>query len=102
MRYVSLFVSNWIWIAVAMFIALSLAYTFNRYSTRIYNVKGALLIEEEKSSGGYSGLDQALTGGSFLGSWRNLENEIAILQSYSLNYRVMDTMPELHVSLYTG
>ncbi|MCU0378915.1 MAG: polysaccharide biosynthesis tyrosine autokinase [Bacteroidales bacterium] len=98
MRYVSLFISNWIWIAVAMFIALSLAYTFNRYSTRIYNVKGALLIEEEKSSGGYSGLDQALTGGSFWGSWRNLENEIAILQSYSLNCRVMDSIPELHVS----
>ena len=43
-----------------------------------------------EDAGGYSGLDQALTGGSFFGSWRNLENEIAILQSYTLNYRVID------------
>jgi capsular exopolysaccharide synthesis family protein len=98
MRYVSLFISNWIWVAAAMFIALSLAYTFNRYSTRVYNVKAALLIEEEKTAGGYAGLDQALTGGGWFGSWRNLENEIAILQSYTLNHRVMDSMPDLHVA----
>ena len=32
MRYVSLFLSNWLWIAAALFIALGVAYVFNRYS----------------------------------------------------------------------
>ena len=34
MRYVSLFLSNWLWIAAALFIALGVAYIYNRYSQR--------------------------------------------------------------------
>jgi tyrosine-protein kinase Etk/Wzc len=97
MRYVSLFISNWIWIAAALFLALSLTYVINRFSQRVYNVKSTLLIEEEQNNS-YSNLDQALTGAVFFGNWRNLENEIAILQSYTLNYRVIEEMPELHVA----
>jgi len=97
LRYVSLFASNWIWIAAGLFIAISLAYTINRYSQRVYNVKSTILIEQEQDVA-YSGLDQALTGGGFFGSWRNLENEIAILQSYTLNYQVIQELPELHVA----
>jgi tyrosine-protein kinase Etk/Wzc len=97
MRYVSLFISNWIWIAVALFVALSLAYIFNKYSSKVYNVTSTLLVEEEKGTGGFAQLDKALSGGNFYGSWRNLENEIAILQSYTLSYRVMEETPEFHV-----
>lgn len=97
LRYVSLFASNWIWIAAGLFIAISLAYTINRYSQRVYNVKSTILIEQEQDVA-YTGLDQALTGGGFFGSWRNLENEIAILQSYTLNYQVILELPELHVA----
>ena len=98
MRYVSLFFSNWIWIALALFIALSLAYVFNRYSSKVYNVTSTLLVEEEKGTGGFAQLDKALSGGNFYGSWRNLENEIAILKSYTLSYRVMEEMPEFLVA----
>ncbi len=98
MHYLSLFVSNWTWIAVALFISLSLAYVYNRYSPRVYNVRSTLLVEEEKNQSVYSNLDKALTGGSYFGSWRNLENEIAILESYTLNYRVMIEVPEFHIA----
>src|SRR5512133_2762559 len=92
MRYVSLFMSNWIWIAAALFIALSLAYTYNRYSPRVYNVKSIILIDEEQNSGGIPNLDKMLPSGSFFGNQRNLENEITILKSYTLNYRVIESV----------
>ena len=98
MRYLSLFMSNWIWIAAALFIALSLAYTYNRYSPRVYNVKSTILIVEEQNSGGIPNLDQMLPGGSFFGNMRNLENEITILKSYTLNYRVMESVPEFDIA----
>src|SRR5512133_1701222 len=98
MRYVSLFMSNWIWIAVALFLALSLAYTYNRYSPKVYNVKSTILIEEEQNSGGIPSLDQMLPGGGMWGNWRNLENEITILKSYTLNYRVMESVPEFDIA----
>ena len=98
MRYISLFTSNWIWIAVALFLALSAAYAFNRYAPRIYNVKSTILIDEEPSNSGISAIQNLLPSGDYSVTWRNLENEIAILESYSLNYRVMEEMPEFHIA----
>ncbi len=97
-RYLSLFASNWLWIAVAMFIALSLAYAFNRYTPRVYNVKSTLLIEESQNTGTIANLDKLMPSGDYYGAWRNLVNEVAILESYALNYRVMEEMPEFHIA----
>ena len=33
-RYLSLFISNWYWFAVALFFSLTITYTINRYSGR--------------------------------------------------------------------
>jgi len=98
MRYASLFASNWIWIAVTLFIALSVAYAYNTYSPRVYNVKSTLLIDEDKNANGLASLENLLPSGSVYGNWRNLENEVTILESYALNYRVMEEMPELHIA----
>ncbi len=62
MRYVSLFISNWIWIVVALFLALSVAYIFNRYSQRVYNVKSTLLIKDEQSTGAVANMEQIFAG----------------------------------------
>lgn len=98
MRFLSLFVSNWIWIAVALFISLSLAYAVNHYSPRVYNVKSTLLIEESKSGGSIANLEKLMPSGDYYSTWRNLENEVTILESYALNYRVMEEMPEFHIA----
>jgi tyrosine-protein kinase Etk/Wzc len=98
MRYMSLFASNWIWIAGALFIAFCLAYTYNHYSPRVYNVKSSLLIDEEKNAGSVANLEKLMPSGDYYGSWRNLENEVIILQSYALNYRVMEDMPDFHTA----
>ena len=97
MRYVSLFISNWLWIAAALFLAISIAYFFNRYSQRVYNVKSTLLIKEQQSSGAIANMEQIFANNIY-NPYPNLEDEVAILQSYSLNYRVIEDMPETHIA----
>ncbi len=96
MRYVSLFISNWIWIVVALFLALSVAYLFNKYSQRVYNVKSTLLVKEDQSSGAVANMEQIFAGNIY-NPYPNLDDEMAILQSYTLNYRVIEDIPELHI-----
>lgn len=97
MRYVSLFLSNWLWIAASLFIALGTAYIYNRYSQRVYNVKSTLLIKEEQNKGAIANMEQ-LFAGDIYNPWPNLDDEVAILKSYTLNLKVIEAMPELHVA----
>ena len=97
MRYVSLFLSNWLWIAAALFIALSVAYVFNRYSQRVYTVKSTLLIKEKQTTGAIANMEQIFANNIY-NPYPNLDDEVAILQSYSLNYRVIEDMPETHIA----
>ena len=96
MRYLSLFISNWIWIAVALFLALSIAYIFNRYSAKEYNAKSVLLVKEKQNTGAVANMEQIFAG-SIYNPYPNLDDEVAILKSYTLNYRVIEEMPELQV-----
>ena len=97
MRYVSLFISNWLWIAAALFLALAIAYFFNRYSQKAYSVKSTLLIKEKQTTGAIANMEQIFAG-SIYNPYPNLEDEVAILQSYTLNYRVIEEMTETHVA----
>ena len=97
MRYVSLFISNWMWIAAALFLALSVAYIYNRYSQRVYSVGSTLLIKEEQNSGAIANMEQ-LFAGDMYNPYPNLDDEVAIIKSYTLNYRVIEDLPELHVA----
>ena len=45
-RYISLFISNWYWFAVTLFIAIFITYAVNRYSTKIYTVSATFLIKD--------------------------------------------------------
>ena len=101
MRYFSLFISNWIWIAVALFLALSIAYIFNRYSAKEYNAKSVLLVKENQNTGAVANMEQIFAG-SIYNPYPNLDDEVAILKSYTLNYRVIEEMPELAGWLCTG
>ncbi len=97
MRYVSLFLSNWLWIAVALFLALSIAYIFNRYSQRVYNVKSTILIKEQQSTGAIANMEQIFAGNAY-NPYPNLEDEVAIIKSYTLNYRVIEELSEHHIA----
>ncbi len=97
MRYVSLFISNWLWIGAALFLALAIAYVFNRYSQRVYNVKSTLMIKEQQSTGAVANMEQIFAGNLY-NPYPNLEDEVAIIKSYTLNRRVIEELREHHIA----
>lgn len=100
-RYISLYISNWYWFAIALFIALALAYGINRYSEKIYTVTSTLLIKDDQSGNINSDVTSVVPGGNIFRSQQNLNNEMGILKSFSLNYMVMKELENFHV-VYTG
>ena len=100
-RYLSLFISNWYWFAGALFIALTFAYGINRYSQRIYSVSSTLLIKDDQLANMNNSAVSVIPGGDIFKSQQNLKNEMGILKSFSLNYRVMRELKDFHV-VYTS
>jgi tyrosine-protein kinase Etk/Wzc len=96
-RFFSLFLNNWYWFAIALFLLISLAYGINRYSEKIYTVSSSLLIMDEQFSSGGTQLNNIFQGAQGFKSQQNLKNEIGILKSFSLNKRVIDSLPEFHI-----
>lgn len=100
-RYLSLYLSNWYWFAITLFLSLGIAYGINRWSEEIITVSSSLLIKDEESSGEVRGAEQFIPGGGIFSSRQNLQNEIGVLKSFSLNYDVMMDLPEFWVT-YTS
>lgn len=100
-RYLSLFLSNWYWFAISLFISLGIAYGINRWSEEVYTVSSSLLIKDEESTGELRSAEQFIPGGGIFSSRQNLRNEIGVLKSFSLNYDVIMELPEFWVT-YTG
>lgn len=96
-RYISLFISNWYWFAIFLFLSLMLSYGINRYSQEIFSVSSSLLIKDE-TLGGYSGMEPIFPGTGMYKNQQTLKNEIGILRSYELNRMVTDSLPEFHVA----
>lgn len=96
-RYFSLFLSNWYWFAAGLFIALSIAYGINRWSEEIYTVSSTLLIKDDPNTA----LTEIFPGSQGFRSQQNVNNEIGILKSYDLNYRVLRSLPEFS-TVYTS
>jgi tyrosine-protein kinase Etk/Wzc len=97
-RYLGLFLSNWYWFALTLFFACLLAYGINNYSEKIYTVTASLLIKEDQGSD-MTGLDKLVPGGDIFRSQQNIQNEIGILKSFSVNERVMKELSEFHVTI---
>ncbi|MFT4804395.1 MAG: tyrosine-protein kinase Etk/Wzc [Psychroserpens sp.] len=87
-KYLFWFIFNWYWILASVIISLSIAYINNRYTAPQFLVKSTLLIDEENKSLSSSLIEDM----DFLGSKVNIENEIAILKSYSLIKKVVDSL----------
>lgn len=96
-RYISLFISNWYWFAIALFISLSIAYGINRWSEEVYTVSSTLLIKDDQLGGLNSGMINLIPGVEAYKSQQNLNNEIGILKSYNLHYRVMQELPDFYI-----
>lgn len=97
-RYLSLFISNWYWFAVAIIITIGIAYGLNRWSQKIYTVSSTMLIKDDRFAG--SDLSNIFPGNNSFRNQQNLSNEIGILKSYNLNLRVIQELPEFQVTYF--
>ncbi len=96
-RYISLFLSNWYWFAISLFISVSIAYGINRWSEKVYTVSSTLLIKDDQNGA----LTEIFPGSEGFRSMQIVNNEIGILKSLNLNYRVMQKLPEFCI-VYTS
>jgi tyrosine-protein kinase Etk/Wzc len=100
-RYLSLFVSNWYWFAISLFISVTISYTINRYSEKLFTVSSTMLIKDQQNGGGLSFKETFMPGSDVFKSQQNLKNEMGILKSFNLNLRVIDSLPDFRV-IYMG
>jgi capsular exopolysaccharide synthesis family protein len=100
-RYLSLFISNWYWFLISLFIAITIAYGINRYSEKIFTVSSTLLIKDGLNGGGMSLAENIMPNSNIFNNRQNLNNEMGILKSFRLNKRVIDSLPEFR-TVYFG
>jgi tyrosine-protein kinase Etk/Wzc len=98
-HYFGIFLSNWYWFAASLFIAVTIAYGINKYSEKLYTVSASLLISSEQGGSDMTGVDKIIPGGNFFNTQQNIENEMGILKSYSLNKRVMERLRDFHITV---
>ena len=80
-----LVLENWYIFAVSVVLFLSLSYLYNWYSHPVYEMTTTVLVEDEGNDISQSILDEV----GVFGKKRNIENEIAILNSRSLVHKAM-------------
>ncbi|HAW57600.1 MAG TPA: hypothetical protein DCX03_01080, partial [Bacteroidales bacterium] len=83
------FLRYWYLFALAIFIALVIAFLFNKYTTPIYEVSTTVLVQDK---GNKEVNAQALMGLGFINSQQNVQNELGILNSYTLTAEAVKAM----------
>ncbi|MFW5752190.1 MAG: GumC family protein, partial [bacterium] len=96
---------NWYWFLLAIVLALSAAFLYNRYTTRVYEIDSSLLVEEENISSPLGGGRSDEQGGLFQGlgimnSMRNIYNQMVILSSSPIVAKTLEQL-EFEVSYYS-
>ena len=76
--------SHWHYFVISVILTLLLAFVFNKYSVPMYEVKSTVLVKDDKKGG-----DDLMKGLSLFGSQKNVQNEIGVLQSYSLTNKAV-------------
>ena len=80
---------HWYLFVIFVMAALACGFIINRYSTKVYQTTGTVLINE----GGKNSYDPtAIMTSMTFGNLQNIDNEIAIIQSYTLRERVIKKM----------
>ncbi len=92
-KFVFKILSNWYWFVITVFIALGITYNINKYSDPVYRVTASILIKDRNSSmsGGVESIIQEL-GLYRRGRMKKVENEMAILKSYTLANKAINAL----------
>lgn len=88
--------SYWYLFAIGVVVALALGFIYNRYTPSVYQTSASVFIKEDKM-----GIDPTsmMTGLTFKSNI-NIDNEIGILQSFSLRERTIKELEFFNVSYY--
>ncbi len=93
------FISFWPLFIISILMALALAFFINRYTKPIYKANTTVLIQDEKKKSSVSASD-IMQGFGLFAQQKNLENEMGILNSYSLALKTVQSLNFL-VEYYT-
>ena len=80
--------SHWYLFAIFVVLALAIGFFVNRYKTNVYQATGTVLIKDDRSTFDPTSIMTSMT----YNNMQNMENEVAILKSYSLTERVVKKM----------
>lgn len=87
---------KWYWFVLSISIAYTVAFFVNRWTEPIYSISSTLLINDEKKSTAellINSLDRA-------NGRKNIENEIAVLKSYSMTNKTINQLKDFGISYY--
>ena len=87
-QLIFILLSHWYLFLIGAVVALAIGFVINRYKPNVYQTTGTVLIKDAKS--GFDATD-IMTNGSFSG-YQNVDNETAILKSYTLTDRAVRKM----------
>ncbi|MCW8940110.1 MAG: hypothetical protein OQJ88_05595, partial [Flavobacteriales bacterium] len=82
---------------ITIVIGIVVGYYYARYDVPNYEVNGRVLVKDEYASWGQ---EYFLPGMELVSSRNRLVNEIGIIRTFPLMLRVVNSMPELHISYY--
>ena len=91
------FSGHWYYFILSIIICLFLAFLYNRYTDKIYKVSTNILIRDDNNS--QLGVENIIEGMELFSGKTNLENEEAVLKSYTLASRTIKKL-DLQLSYF--
>jgi len=90
--------ANWYWFAISVFITLFIAYLVNRYSEQTYGISSSVIVRDDDQTKSFVGAEQLIQGLRLTKNTKSVQNEIGILQSYSLARQTIEELDEFKVT----
>ena len=87
-QLIFIFLNHWYLFLIGAVVALAVGFVINRYTSPVYQVSGTVLVKDARSAYDATAI---MTNGSFSG-YQNVDNEMAILRSYTLTDRTVRNM----------
>lgn len=91
LAYIRLLISKWYWIVISCIICGVLAFLVNRYATKEFEATSQIMIVEKEDALGSMGA-MLKDFGSMSGGKTNIDNQIGLLQSYTLVRRTLEAL----------
>ncbi len=86
------YIIRWPWFVASVIVCLLCAWLYLRYATPVYNINATILIKDDKKGGAIGGNLNAFEDIGIFSSTKNIDNEIEILRSKSLNKTVVNEL----------